>query len=79
MKGKWYTSILLLNFKKQGLESKKLEEIYLAETMLQSVEIIRKEEDEERKEGNEILKTLEKTKTSLLDNCFSKPPNNWLF
>ena len=42
--------------------------------MLQSVEIIRKEEDEERKEGNEILKALEKRKTSLVDNCFSKSP-----
>ena len=61
---------MILYFKKQGLESKKLEEIYLAETMLQSVEIIRKEEDEERKEGSEILKALEKRKTSLIDNCF---------
>ena len=67
---------MILYFKKQGLESKKLEEIYLAETMLQSVEIIRKEEDEERKEGNEILKALEKRKTSLVNNCFSKPPKN---
>ena len=55
-----------------------MEEKYLAETMLESVEIIRKKEDEERKKGNEILKALKekKRKTSLVDSCFSKSPQN---
>ena len=42
---------MILYFKKrlkQGLERKKLEEIHFTETMLQSVEIIKKEEEEER-------------------------------
>ena len=63
---------------KRGIEKNNMEEIQLAQAMLETVTVVRNEESTERKEVDKIQKTLEKRKSSLMQNCISKKPkNNW--
>lgn len=59
---------------KKGIQNKNLEEISLANAMLEGVANVRKEEKEERKERNKIQKALEKRKSTFIDNYFVKKP-----
>lgn len=61
---------------KKGVQNKNMEEIRIANVMLESVAKVRKEEEQERNQGNKILKTLKKRKSVVLENYFSKKPKN---